>query len=75
MTTFSGQAQVRIYQALVLRAALQMKASTGMIPNKHWTPTKMLALASHITGKTFRRGQYDIAATALGDWLDEQQGR
>lgn len=65
MTTFNGPDQVRVYQAIVLRQALRMYATTGMKPNRAWTPTAMLRLASSLTGRTYRRGQYLVAATDI----------
>jgi hypothetical protein len=40
--------------------------------NRGYTPGAMLATASAITGKEFRRGQYEKAAQALQDWIDRQ---
>ena len=69
-TTFTGQAGVSTYQAIVLKHGLKLYAATGMKPNRMWTPTRMLALASEITGKKFKRGQYMEAHRALADWVD-----
>ena len=71
MVTFVGKAGVSTYQAIVLKHGLILYANTGMRPNRAWTPKRMMALAAHITGKTFKARDYLGAATALERWLEE----
>ena len=71
MTLFAGKAGVATYQALVLKSGLKLYANTGMRPNRAWTPTAMMRLAAHITGKKFKARDYLGAAAALEVWLAE----
>jgi len=71
MTTFSGPAGVATFRAVAIKSALRMYANTGMQVNRAYTPKAMLAAASEITGKPFKRGQYKEAIAALESWLAE----
>ena len=44
---------------------------SGKKPNRAWTPTAMLAAASKITGRTYKRGQCELAAADLKRWADD----
>lgn len=69
MITFTGPAGVATYQAIALKHGLALYAKAGIKPNRAWTPTAMLRLASHITGQAFKRGQYQQAIDALEAWI------
>jgi hypothetical protein len=69
-TAFVGPDAVALYRATVLASALRLYAKTGMKPNSAWTPTKMLAAASGITGKRYKRGQHEQAANDVKLWAD-----
>lgn len=69
--TFSGKAGVTTFTAIVLRQAIAFYAKTGMKVNAAYTPTAMLAKAGEITGKKFKRGQFQEAIDALTAWIDE----
>jgi hypothetical protein len=66
---FKGPDGVKTYRAMVLRAGLRLYAKTGMKPNRAWTPGAMLRAAGLITGKTYKRREYDKAVRDLGAWL------
>lgn len=66
---FSGEAGVNTYVAVVLKSAIKLYAKTGIKANRAYTPTNMLAKAGEITGKKFKRGQFDAAVEALDEWL------
>lgn len=68
-TTFAGPDAVALYTATVIRSACRMM-KTGMRPNRAYTPTAVLAKAGSITGKTYKRGQYDQAIADLDVWID-----
>jgi hypothetical protein len=70
---FSGAPAVSVYVAITLKHGLRLYAKTGMKPNRAWTPTNMLAKASEITGKTFKRGQFQQAIDALESWIEENR--
>lgn len=56
---------VRVYQALAVARGLDFYAEHKMRINKAYTPKNMLATASAITGKSFKRNQLREAAAAL----------
>lgn len=58
-------APTRALQAGMLARALRTYEKCGMVPTRLYTPSKMLAAASELTGVTFKRGQYEKAAQAL----------
>jgi hypothetical protein len=66
---FSGPAGVATYQALAIKHALKLYAKTGMKVNRNYTPTNMLRTAGNITGKTYKRGQFQQAIDDLEAWL------
>lgn len=59
------------YQLVALKAGLKLYAKTGMKPNTAWTPTAMMRTAERLTGKTFKRRDYQAAISALQEKLDE----
>jgi len=69
----STPAEVNVYVATVLKSAIKLYAATKMQVNRAYTPTRMLAKASEITGKKFKRGQFEQARVALELWIAEQQ--
>ena len=72
MTTFTGK-QTVIFKAIVIRNAIEFYKRNGLKINSAYTPGAMLKAAEEITGKKFKRGQYDQAIDALDDWLKEQK--
>jgi hypothetical protein len=66
---FTGADGVQTYRAITLKHALRLYAKAGIKPNRMWTPTNMLKAAGIITGRTYRRGQYELAITELDAWL------
>ena len=71
MTTFSGTRGVTTFQAIALKHGLLLYAKTGMKPNRAWTPSAMLKTAGHITGHTYKRGNYAGAVVDLERWIAE----
>lgn len=69
MITFTGRDGVQTYRAVAIRSGLRMYAECGMKPNRAWTPTAMLRAAGSITGKTYKRREYQRAISDLGAWL------
>jgi cell division protein FtsN len=67
---YVGPKAVNVFRAKVVAGALRLYAATGIKANRMYTPKNMLAAASQMTGKTYKRGQYEQAAadlTALAD--------
>ena len=68
---FAGPDAVELFRVTALATALRTYARSGMRMNRALTPTRMLALASAVTRKAYRRGEYDRAADDLKVWCDE----
>ena len=71
-TTFAAEDAVSLYRAKALASnllLLRQVAARGQIGA--WTPTAMLAAASKITGRTYKRGQCELAAADLKRWADD----
>jgi len=68
-TSFVGS-DVNIFAAAVLSSALMSYSKTGMVPNKNYTPLKMLLAASVYTKKKYKRGQYEEAAADLTAYVN-----
>lgn len=68
---FSGQAGVATFQASVIKSGLSLYAKTGMRPNRAYTPSAMMKMATHITGKKFKARDYMGAVDALDIWIKE----
>lgn len=62
---------VQRIQAVFLKAHLKLMAA-GM-RHSQVTPTQMLAMAGAITGKKYKRGQFDLARKDLIEWLEANQ--
>ena len=71
-STYSGPDAVRLQQAITLRSAIKMyvMSSGQIIPTRGMGITKMLALASTITGKKYKRTQTTEAQTDLHIWIE-----
>lgn len=68
--TFTGPGGVTTYRAITLKHGLAFYAKTGIKPNRGWTPSAMLRTAGQITGKTYKRGQYQQAVDDLTAWIN-----
>lgn len=53
------------YRALAVMHALRFYARTGMKVNTAYTPKNMIAAASQITGKKYKRSQLEQAANDI----------
>lgn len=73
-TVCAGRDAVEVFRANALASGIRLYAKTKMLPNRMWTPTNMLKAAGSITGKTYKRGQYEQAAIDLKAWADAQIG-
>ena len=67
-TSFVGPDAVEFYAACVVAQALRFYAKTGIRVNRAYTPTAMLAKATSVTGKKYKRGEYVKAADDLTVW-------
>jgi hypothetical protein len=67
--TFIGPDAVMLYQAVSLKTAIKLYAKCGMRMTRTATPAVMLAAATRITGKKYKRGQYTEAVADLDAWI------
>ena len=67
-TLFSGDDAVRLFQAATLRSGLGLLA-VGIKPNRAWTITSALKLATGYTGKKYKRTEIDKARADLQQWI------
>ena len=70
VTSYVGPEATEAFRAIAIAQALKLYAKTGMKVNRAYTPTRMLAVASSMTGKTYKRGQYAQAGEDLQNWAD-----
>jgi len=71
VTGYVGPEATEAFRAISIGSALKFYAKTGMKVNRVYTPTRMLAVASSMTGKTYKRGQYEQAGDDLIGWANE----
>ena len=69
MSTIDNPLQNNRFQVTIIRGHLRCMAK-GMTHSKI-NKTAVLAAAGRITGKKYKRGQYDLAANDLTKWLAE----
>jgi len=69
---FSGPDAIRLQQAITLRSAIKMYVRSGgqIIPTRGMGITKMLKLASSITGLSYKRTQAEDAMRDLHIWIE-----
>tara|TARA_R110000868_G_scaffold12052_6_gene58528 strand:+ start:3953 stop:4228 length:276 start_codon:yes stop_codon:yes gene_type:complete len=67
-TSYIGLDATRLLHAKTVFHALKA-CSLGMLLTRTATPTRTFALASKITGKTYKRGQYDRAMADVRLWI------
>ena len=63
------------FNVITLKAGLKIYHKHKIRVNRHLTPAKMLACASRVSGKAYKRGQYQLAIDDLQAWLDERKER
>lgn len=64
-TVFAGREAVDVYRTMALSRALMFYAKYGRPLGRAWTPVKMLRVAAGLTGHTYKRGEYTLAAMDL----------
>jgi len=69
---FSGPDAIRLQQAITLRSAIKMYVRSGgqIIPTRGMGITKMLKLATSITGLSYKRTQAEDAMRDLHIWIE-----
>jgi hypothetical protein len=69
-TTYSGPDAVALYRARMLASSLRLYARTSIRPTRTVGPARMLQLATEITRKKYKRGEYLRAADDVLLWAD-----
>jgi len=70
-TAFVGSDAVSLFRVTTLRSGIRMHGKFGMIPTRGMTITKMLALATQITGKPYKgKAKHDAAIADLTAHID-----
>lgn len=69
-TTITGPDAMLYFKAVTLRSSLKLFAKTGIMPTRGVTGPVMLRIATEITHKAYKRGQYQQALDDLGVWID-----
>jgi hypothetical protein len=69
-TTFVGPDATLLFAATSLRGAIGFYLKTRMKVSRLHTPTAMLAAASRITGKSYKRTQLAQAQADLTAWIE-----
>ena len=68
ITGFHGLDATRLCHARTVKHALRA-CKIGFRLTRTATPTRSFAMASKITGKAYKRGQYDLALADLNEWI------
>lgn len=68
VTSYVGQDATRLLHAETVKHALRA-LKHGMRLTRTATPTRTLELAGKITGKRYKRGQYDVAIADVEQWI------
>ena len=71
-SVFAGRG-VLVFQAITIAKALEMYSKTKMIPNRLYTPTKMMSFAKEVTGAKLKSRDYVGGAAALMDWARKER--
>lgn len=71
--TFSGPDAVAFVRAATLVSSLRLYAKVKIIPMRGVTITKMLAMATGITKKRYKRGDAEKAAADVEAWAREMK--
>jgi hypothetical protein len=69
-TAYVGPDAVSLFRAITLRSGLRLYRATGLKPNRSYTPTAMLTVASEYTGRRYKRGQFEQAENDLTVWIE-----
>lgn len=69
-TSFVGRDATSLYAAMTLASGLRLYAKSGIKLSRMHTPGNMLAAATRVTGKQYKRSQYLSAAADLDQWIN-----
>ena len=69
-TMFSGPDATKLFQAVTLKMALRLHAK-GIRVNRHTTNKILLDLATHFTGKKYKKTDLLAASLDVETWIDK----
>lgn len=72
-TVITGR-DIPLFQCLVVASAMELYAKTKMLPNRAYTPTRMLDFAESVLKVRYKRTQMLEAAAHLRAWARAQKG-
>lgn len=72
-TTLSGPDATECFRAAILASSLRLWAKTKIIPTRGVTITRMLAMATRYTGRTWQRSEVLACADAVSVWVANMQ--
>jgi hypothetical protein len=67
--------QIPMFQLIMITSAMRLYINTGMKANRSYTPANMLAYASTLTGKTYKRTALKEAYNDLREGFPDAQIR
>lgn len=67
---YVGPDATNLFRAKVLKTSLMGYAKFKMLPTRGVSAANMLTMATQYTGKTYKRGQYEIAAADIAKWCE-----
>lgn len=68
-SSYIGPDAVEYFRVRVLRGGIRLYRQTGIVPTRGMTISKMLGLATKITGTSYKLGQVLQAEADLGVWI------
>ena len=71
MISATTPTEINTFVLITLKSAIKLYLKTGMKANSAYTPTNMLRKAGEFTGKTYRRGQLQVAFDDLQAMYDK----
>lgn len=72
-SSFVGPDAVALFRAATIASGLEMYGKHRIQPNRNWTPKNMLAAATGITKKTYKRGEYLKASEDVKLWVKKMK--
>lgn len=67
---FVGPDATNLVRAITVKHGLSLYAKCGMILTRGVTITKLLTIATGYTGRAYKRGQAEVAAADMDQWIE-----
>ena len=69
---FATPDEIQYFQACVLKSGLKLLRN-GIKPNANWTLTNTVATIGGITGRSYKRSEWEQALTDISAWIKARQ--